>query len=154
MMQSRGGGIDWESIARGMLDGTTPFEIPDGLNLYSQTNWLWYRTNLTGLVIPSTMTAVANAYCQGCTGLLQVTIGENITSIGTNVFRDCSHITEMIFNGATPPTLVTTSGASGSLGNPTLTFPIYVPDSAVSAYQSAASWVNYASRVKGISERP
>lgn len=154
MMQSRGGGIDWESIARGMLDGTTPFEIPDGVDLYNISNWLWYRTNLTGLVFPSTMAAIANAYCQGCSGLLQVTIGENITSIGTNAFRECSNITEMIFEGTTPPTLVTTSGASGSLGNPTLTFPIYVPDSAVSAYQSAASWANYASRVKGISERP
>lgn len=154
MMQSRSGGIDWETIARGMLDGTTPFEIPDGVELSNQSNWFWYRTNLKSLVIPSTMTAIGNAYCQGCTGLLQVTIGENITSIGTNVFRDCSHITEMIFNGATPPTLVTTSGVSGSLGNPVLTFPIYVPDSAVSAYKSAASWVNYASRVKGISERP
>lgn len=154
MMQSRGGGIDWETIARGMLDGTTPFEVPDGVGLVNNSNWLWYRSNLTSLVIPSTMTAIANAYCQGCSGLLHVTIGENITSIGTNAFRDCSHITEMIFEGTTPPTLTTTSGASGSLGNPNLTFPIYVPDSAVSAYQSAASWVNYASRVKGISERP
>lgn len=154
MMQSRGGGIDWENIARGMLDGTTPFEIPDGVDLYNISNWLWARTNLTGLVIPSTMTAIAQGYCYGCSGLLQVTIGENITSIGTNAFRDCSHITEMIFEGTTPPTLVTTSGTTGSLGNPNLTFPIYVPDGAVSAYQSAASWVNYASRVKGISERP
>lgn len=147
-----GSAIDWETIARGMLDGVTPFDVPDGVGLGGISNWFLGRRNLKSIVIP--LATVPDSYCYGCTGLLSVNFGENVTRIGTNAFRDCSRIQEMVFNGTTPPTLVSTSGPSGSLGATTYTFPIYVPDSAVNDYKAAASWVNYASRVKGISERP
>lgn len=152
-MAQSGDTIDWETIARGMLDRITPFSIPDGIGLTNSNNWIFNRTNLVSIVIPSTMTEIGSTYCGYCTGLLFVTIGENVASIATNAFRDCSNIQQMVFKGVTPPTLVTTSGPSASLGNPAYTFPIYVPDSAVNDYKAAASWVNYASRVKGISER-
>ena len=71
-----------------------------------------------------------------------------VTSIATLAFGGCSSLTEMIFVGTTPPTLETNALGQG------YTFPIYVPDEAVSTYKAASGWSGYASRVKGISERP
>lgn len=79
--------------------------------------------------------------------LSSVVIPSSVTSMGEMCFAGCTGMTEMIFSRTTPPTL-------GNNAFATSTFTIYVPDSAVSAYKSASVWSGYASRIKGISERP
>lgn len=224
LSSSGGSSIDWESIARGMIDCTTAFTIPAeafGSDTSIGQSVIYGKKGLTAVIIPSTITSVgqsAFASCsaltsvtyegsaptfgtyvfQSCTaitdiadvlpsditslntamfmwcyGLTTLTIPSGITSLGTSCFHYCyyitsvtipssvttiggncfagdSAITEMIFEGTTPPTLL---GTSNSLGNTSFTFPIYVPDDAVSAYQSATSWANYASRVTSINNR-
>jgi hypothetical protein len=49
----------------------------------------------------------------------------------------------------TPPTLAS-SGAFGEQNNA----PIYVPDGSVNAYKTATNWVDLASRIFPISEKP
>lgn len=79
-----------------------------------------------------------------------VTIPERITQIDSANFQSVSTGFELQFLSSTPPTLSSTT----ALGSTSASWLIYVPDSSVSAYQSASNWVGYASRIKGISERP
>ena len=49
-----GGGVDWESIARGMTDGTTAFSIPSSVEVnplayQSATNWTTYASKIKGI---------------------------------------------------------------------------------------------------------
>lgn len=86
-----------------------------------------------------------------CNALISVVFPASVTKILTATFSGCSGLTEMVFLGQTPPTL---ANVSNSLGSNSYNWPIYVPDESVSAYKAASGWSNYASRVKGISERP
>lgn len=79
--------------------------------------------------------------------LSSVVIPSSVTGMGVMCFAGCTGMTEMIFSRTTPPTLGTNAFA-------TTTFTIYVPDAAVSVYKSESGWSDYTSRIKGISERP
>lgn len=196
MMQSRSGGIDWETIARGMIDYTTSFDYPNGVETSATVYAFYNRGNMSGNVviksgvttignfcfygcrginsinIPNTVTSIGQSAfysCRAltsitfptslrtinygamveCKGLTSVTIPSSVTSLAASVFYDCNNLTEMIFEGTTPPSI-----GAGALGQESFTFPIYVPDASVSAYQSATNFTAYASRIKGISERP
>lgn len=106
-------------------------------------------TSITNIwdVLPSRTSQLALYMFSGCTGLKSVTIPSTITSIQNYAFNGCTEIEEMIFEGATPPTI-----ASQSLGSTSYTFPIYVPDSAVNTYKTAFS--QYSSRIFSINDRP
>lgn len=140
------------------------------------TNVFQLNTTITDIVdvLPAGLEITGNYMFRNCTGLVDVHIpqGIKILSVGmfydasnirsasfpssiTNIYADTFHgangIQELMFEGTTPPTL---HNAANALGSTTLTFPIYVPDSAVEAYKAATTWAGYASRIKGISERP
>ena len=108
-------------------------------------------TGLTELIIPDSVTSIGESICHTCSYLKKVIIGSSVSTIGQYAFTNCINIEEMIFRGAVPPTL---RNVNNSLGSSSYTYPFYVPDESVNDYKSAASWTNYASRVKGISERP
>lgn len=79
-------------------------------------------------------------------------IPARITSINAANFQyPISGFAGIQFLSTTPPTLL----SSNSLGSTSSTWAIYVPDEAVNAYKTAsANWQGYASRIKGISEKP
>ena len=108
-----------------------------------------YCYSLASITLPTNITSIGEMLFQGCP-LTAITIPSGVTSVKTFAFDSCSRLTEMIFLGTTPPTL----SGTRPLGVTTLTFPFYVPDASVDAYKAASGWSNYASRVKGISERP
>jgi len=111
-------------------------------------NAFQYCVSLQSVTIPSNLTSIIGFVFGNCFSLQSVTIPSSVTSIGSYAFNFCFSLQEMIFERTSPPTL---GGAKNSLGDTSFTFPIYVPDSAVSSYKS--SYPNYASRIKGISER-
>ena len=174
-LQGAGQSVDWEELFAASLAAnvtgdivvTKPITNVGGYGFYS-------RQNFNSFTLPDTVTQIGTAafsYCRGmtamhmgngvkliggnafanCNHLTSITIPATCTSILGDAFQNCTALTEMIFVGATPPTL---SNANTSLGSTSYTFPIYVPDAAVNTYKNATSWANYASRVKGISERP
>lgn len=167
-----GSAIDWESIARGMIDGVTEFSIPSSVTIntalsngmanrnivsvdISEGNTLmtnYYFSNclkLVNVTFPSTLTTLNNNCFQSCKGLTTITLPSTITTYGSGVFYGCSSLREVIVEAVTPPT----AGANLFQSCTALT-AIYVPDASVSAYQSASGWSTYASLIKPISQRP
>lgn len=159
LMSTRNVSIDWETIARGMIDLTTPFSLGadvaaalEGMTTLGR-RLFYYRQNLVGdVVLPESITALSNNECFAmCTSVTSVTIGANCSAINSTVFQSMgSNMKALIINRETPPTL------SGSLPlSGTGSCIIYVPDSAVETYKTAQYWDYYASsRIKGISELP
>ena len=50
---------------------------------------------LTSVTIPNSITSIGGLAFYGCTGLTSVSIGNNVTSIGQNAFRNCSRLTSV-----------------------------------------------------------
>lgn len=169
-LSSSGTAIDWESIARGMLDCTTEFSVPDSIQLNTNENIFANRKGLLRFSFPSGVTTVAVSLCYGCsklsevvfpntitrisqtafqsTGLTSVTIPSSVTRIDAQAFAQCYKLVEVIMEPTTPPTL----GVNVFLGSALTS--IYVPDASVEAYKAATNWSTYASKIKPISQRP
>lgn len=107
MAASRGAGVDWENIARGMLDLTTEFSVPliDGLNFDNKASVFINRNNLKAITIPSTMTTIGNGCFQNCTGLTEIVIPEGITQLNSLAFGYCYGLVHV-----TLPSTLTTIG--------------------------------------------
>lgn len=170
-LRSSGASIDWESIARGMLDCTTEFSVPDGIQLNTGTSIFANRKGLLRFSFPAGATTVAASLCYNChklsevdfpntitrinqtafqsTGLTSVTIPSSVTRIDAQAFASCTQLVEVIVEPTTPPTF----GANVFLGCTKLA-SIYVPDASVDAYKAATNWSTYARKIKPISERP
>lgn len=101
-------------------------------------------SGLTSISIPSTVTTIETEAFKE-TSLTTITIPSSVTTFGEEVFENCTGLTEIIFEGTTPP------AATGYI-SPGVSCPIYVPDASVAAYQSA--FVYDASRILPISQRP
>ena len=96
---------------------------------------------LTEIVIPADIKQIKNYAFYGYKALTKVTMGEGVTSVGIQSFRECSSLTQVYCYGTTTPTIYTSSTNSsfnGSKDGRTL----YVPKGYLSAYQ-ASSWANY-----------
>lgn len=170
-LSSSGTAIDWESIARGMLDCTTEFSVPDSIQLNTNVSMFASRKGLLRFSFPSGVTTVASSLCYGCsklsevefpntitrinqtafqsTGLTSVTIPSSVTRIDAQAFAQCKKLVEVIMEPTTPPTF----GGNMFIGSTALT-SIYVPDASVEAYKAASGWSTFASKIKPISERP
>ena len=156
MLGASGSAIDWESIARGMIDGTTQFSIGadvaaalEGITTLGRRTF-YYRPNLVGdVVLPNSITDLNNIEIFSGCGASSVTIGENCSAINNTVFQYMGvGMKALIINRATPPTL---NGATPLSGTPQCI--IYVPDEAVEDYKAAQYWSYYANgRIKPISE--
>ena len=86
-----------------------------------------------------------NSFYQ-CISLENITLPNNVIYIGQNVFSECSVIKYIICDIGTPPTLANANAFLYAND-----CPIYVPDSSVSAYQSATNWASLSSRIKALS---
>ena len=105
-----------------------------------------YFPQLLGFDCPSVTANGATYYADPCnyhlTPFIPNTIGQYkrvVTgAISSNITVDELHMTP-----TTPPSL------SGTISFMNLNSKIFVPTSAVSAYQSATNWANYADRIVG-----
>lgn len=82
---------------------------------------------------------------ENCRSLKIAHFGSNLTTIGAQIFLNCSALEAVIIEAETPPTVgaLIFKGASSC--------PIYVPDSSVTAYREASGWSAYADRIYPIS---
>lgn len=152
LMGARNGGIDWATIGHGMLDNTTPFNVPaEALPLFGSVSVFEYlflgRTNLKSIDFTGQI-YIPERICQNC-GLTTVTFPDTVKRIGNYAFYGNLQLTEVISLATTPPTMQNYA----LQGNTALT-SIYVPDASVSTYQSTSGWSSFASIIKPISQRP
>lgn len=83
---------------------------------------------------------------ENCRSLKIAHFGSNLTTIGAQIFLNCSALEAVIIEAETPPTVgsIIFKGASSC--------PIYVPDASATAYREASGWIDYADRIKPLSE--
>lgn len=124
--------------------------LPSGVTAI-QPNMFERCSGLTNVVIPEGVKRInVNAFYY-CTGVLSFSYPSTIQRIDTQEGIWNNAITEIIINATTPPVI---SNVNYSIGPPSKTFPIYVPDASVDVYKSTTgNWAKFASRIKGISER-
>ena len=87
-----------------------------------------------------------NSYPFG-TAVEEYVIPDSVTSIGRYSFNGLKNLKSIKVLNSTPPVL-----HSLAFNDNSTSCPIYVPDESVEAYKEATNWVNYASRIKPLSE--
>lgn len=102
--------------------------------------------SLSIVKLPS-ITTIDHHVFNGCIKLATIHLGESITSINYNAFSGCVSIKSIVILNETPPSL-----SSNVFSDTNNTFLIYVPDTAVSAYQTASGWSVYSNRIRPLSE--
>ena len=110
---------------------------------------------LTKVIIGNQLTTIAGGGFAGafyqCTSLQVADLGEGVTSIGTDTFRDCTSLQEIICRAYNPPTLATNAFRGIPSVSPLIT-KFYVPDERVEAYKAATGWIAFASRIYSIND--
>lgn len=109
------------------------------------------RIDISGFSTTSSLTTIADAFRE-CTNLEELVIGDFNTSELTNAgaFYQAKAGLSVICTTTTPPAVNTQNNWLSGLPSGST---IYVPDSAVDAYRSAAGWSDYASKIKSINEK-
>ena len=132
------------TMAFANCNNLTAATIPSGLTSFP--HYLFSGSALTEITLPTGITSIGVYAFYGCP-LTEIVIPSGVTIIYLYAFGECSAITEMTFEGTTPPRLASLSGWSASLGSTDYTFPIYVPCEAVDAYKTAFGEA-YAPRIR------
>ena len=133
------------------LQGT--LTIPSGITLIYPLSFL--ATQITKVVTSNNLTTInggnfSGAF-MGCTSLQVADLGEGITSIGTDTFRDCTSLASIICRAYNPPTLEANAFRGIPSASPLIT-KFYVPNNRVAAYKAATGWINFASRIFSIND--
>ena len=94
---------------------------------------LYRCEDITGVVIPNSVTSIGGCAFSGCSSLTSITIPNSVTSIGGGAFSDCSSLTSI-----TIPNSVTSIGNTAFYGCSSLT-SITIPNSVTSIGSRAFS---------------
>ncbi|MBP5561017.1 MAG: leucine-rich repeat domain-containing protein [Muribaculaceae bacterium] len=98
----RGASIYWETIAKGMIDFTTEFSVPEeafGTRTNIAERTFWGRANMKEVEIPPTITSIGGSAFSG-SGLVNVVLPSSITSLGSELFRGCNSLETCVFECA------------------------------------------------------
>ena len=111
--------------------------------------------NITKVITGNSVTTINGGNFSGafhqCTSLQVADLGEGVTSIGTDTFRDCTSLASIICRAYNPPTLLTNAFRGIPSASPLIT-KFYVPNDRVAAYKAATGWINFASRIYSIND--
>lgn len=102
-------------------------------------------TVLTSITIPNTVTTIGQYAFYDCRAATSIQIGSGVTSIGGNAFYNAIACNEMRCLPTTPPSILI-----NTLTNLKSTCVIKVPAASLTAYQTAANWSTYASKMVGV----
>ena len=96
-------------------------------------------TNLKNISMGDGVEKIGNWAFSGCSSLDYFAFGSGMKSIGNEAFSDCTAMTKLVSNTVTPPTCGTQ--ALDDINK--WSCELYVPQSAVSAYQGAEQWKEF-----------
>ncbi|REE25152.1 putative secreted protein (Por secretion system target) [Winogradskyella pacifica] len=97
--------------------------------------------SLTSVTIPNSVISIGELAFDHCTSLQTVNIGNSVTSIAPRAFGMCHSLTTVICNSTTP--LVINPSVFDNDFGPSVNRTLYVPYSAVAAYQNTAVWQDF-----------
>lgn len=151
--------VDLGNITRikgGAFQGCTELlsiVIPDSVTVVEASAFTGCG-KLTTVSLPEGLDEI-NAYAfQTCSALTRLTIPSTVTKLSGNygLVDRCNNLQELVFLGTTPPTI----NQSGLLYGTPNTCKIYVPDSSISAYETAIGVKNSGliSRITPLSQLP
>lgn len=96
--------------------------------------------DLKSVTVGNNVTTIESNAFKDCTGLTTVTLGTGVTSIGTYAFNNCTALTTIRSNRTTPPTIQSSTFDSNHYS----TTKVYVPSTtAVNNYKAANYWKNF-----------
>ena len=116
--------------------GNTKYDSRNSCNAIIETATNTLIAGCQNTVIPNNVTSIGSQAFYQCSSLTSITIPNNVTSIGIQAFSSCSSLTSITVEATTPPTLGTYVFSS----SPTC----YIPAGTLSAYQASA-WANQVS---------
>ena len=120
--------------------------IPNGITSL-QGAFGRFTSLVSVLEIPSSVTNMSSTF-NGCTSLINAPeIPSGVTNM-SYTFNGCTSLKEVTFLHTTPPSYDNTLFGCSKLET------IYVPDKSVNAYKTATRWLEFASRIKPLSEKP
>lgn len=138
---------------------TIPAECP---NLTSVSFNAFRNSHFTGYYDLGTITTIPSAGTWGCCfglGAKYIILPSTLQSIGVMVCQDIDALDFVKCLATTPPTQLAQDSVSGSFPfakndgvRSKGSFPIYVPDGTISAYEAASGWSVYAGRFKELSD--
>ena len=105
-------------------------------------------TTLDDLVYFTSISSLPNNFILNGTALLNADLPSNITRIEYNTLRGCTKLEYIVFRCSE-----VMSTGNNSLYN-TNNCLVYVPDNLINDYKAAASWKQYASRFRPLSDFP
>ena len=111
-----------------------------GLDYVGDT-WFEGCTNLSNIVLPSTIKNIGKFAFADCTSLREIELPASVTTIGAAAFQGCTALNTVIVRGETPATL-----SSVGQFHPHDGLKIYVPAASVETYKTA--WSQYAQYIK------
>jgi hypothetical protein len=123
--------------------GNTVYDSRGNCNaiIKSSTNEL--VSGCKNTVIPNSVTSIGSSAFYWCTGLTSIVIPNSVTSIGSSAFYYCTGLTSMVVMADNPPTLE----GSYVFYNVSKSISVYVPCSAVEAYQNASGWNEFTNMI-------
>ena len=144
---------DCRSLQSVTFDGANPapgrFNAPAAASQLKRIgNWAFYNAHeLQHLTIPEGVTEIGDGAFYGCTYLEDLVLPSSLRAIGDNCFALCSKLTKIVVNSTTPPEI-----EAKTFYDVKRQIPVYVPDEAVSAYESDTYWSEF--DIQGISHAP
>jgi hypothetical protein len=113
----------------------------------------WNCVGLQSITIPDKVTNIGCFAFAECRKLKSITIPKSVTKIGMgydgyygNTFANCSSLTSVTVQWATPPSINASEFTGVSLGNATL----HVPIGTKALYQAAPVWKNFGTIVEDV----
>lgn len=100
---------------------------------------------LVAVDIPDGVERIGARAFYGCYSLATIHIGKDVEVIGDSAFYNAFSAGAIYVDALEPPAI--TSGTFGGISSGCV---FYVPNAALSAYQSAANWSTYASQMVGV----
>ena len=118
-------------------------------NITSIDNEAFWGTKITSCDFTgSTFTKLSTQVFRYCSSLDHLIVNASVTQLGEEIVANCNNLRYIKFLGTTVPTQQSNNSFGGMNNN----VKIYVPDAALSDYQSASGWSNYSNRIFPMSQ--
>ena len=136
------------AIKQGALYGCSSLasvKMPSSVTEFS--GYVFYEcTSLTSIDLPEGVTEIDNYTFYNCTGLKSVSIPSTVTSIGARAFGNCSALEQITCFAEQVPETSSLAFQGTDIASVTL----YVLESALDSYKSAAPWKDFGTIIRVI----